>query len=83
MPFYSAPQPIRPDDLHDKHHKHHRKNLNKALYTAMYVSLLVYGVLSMMEVFMENEEICEREYAKPQQNVDYWLTPCHFDRQIW
>ena len=83
MPFYSYPNPIRPADVkHEKHARHHRKNLNRTMYTAMYVSLLVYGILAITEYFMD-DDVCDREYAKAQQNVDYQLTPCHFDRQIW
>jgi hypothetical protein len=65
----------------EKNSKNHRKNINKAAYTAMFVSLLVYGMLSMTELFMGEE--CDREYTKAQENVDYALTPCHFDRQLW
>ena len=82
MPFYSYPQPIRVDEVHDKRVKHHRNNINRAVYTAMFVSLLVYGILSMTEVFM-GDASCDRQYEKAQQNVDYKLTPCHFDRQLW
>lgn len=81
MPFYSYPNPIKPFE-HEQHKKHHRKKLNRAVYTAMFVSLLVYGVLAITEVFMTDNS-CDREYAHPQQNVDYQLTPCDFDRQIW
>ena len=82
MPFYSYPHPMNADDILDKHVKKHRKNLNNAIYTAMIVSLLIYGMLAFVELFME-DEVCERKYARPQQNVDYQLTPCHFDRQMW
>ena len=83
MPFYSYPNPINPVDVfHEKHTQHHRKNLNRTMYTAMFVSLLVYGILALTEVFMEDAS-CDRQYARAQQNVDYQLTPCDFDRQIW
>jgi hypothetical protein len=110
MPFYSYPQPIRADDVLEKHVKHQRKHLHRAAYTAMVVSLLVYAVLAVTEVFMQWGQVsewgsgggvpvegsggggasegvkewgCDRVFERKQQNVDYALTPCHFDSQLW
>lgn len=82
MPFYAYPRPIQADDLLDQQ-KHQRKSLNKALYVAMYISLIIYGVLSLLEPFLMTYSDCERVYPKAQQNVDYPLTPCHYDSHLW